>query len=250
MSDTWSAERYRRVYNRNLKIYRGVDNKIDLQVRNNDQKPTNITGYHYVVHVTTTSGNAVCTLECIVNNATAGKISFILSTQLLYNIESGFYYFSVVQETRDAINESEYIVTSSRPTYVDSQYGVIGTMEVLGDVHGTAKDSLVIDNFSYVNPATVGEQTPKYYISSNINAQPQISAPQSLHTFQFYFSDYVGTVQIQGSIEEQGGTPSKWVDLALVDPNIDTFVNITGKWSWFRIKHYPISGKLDKVLYR
>ena len=34
----WQTERYRRVYNRNIKIYRGVDNRIDIQVRNSDQK--------------------------------------------------------------------------------------------------------------------------------------------------------------------------------------------------------------------
>jgi hypothetical protein len=32
------------VYNRNLKIFRGVDNRIDIQVRNSDQKASNIAG--------------------------------------------------------------------------------------------------------------------------------------------------------------------------------------------------------------
>ena len=41
---TWTAERNRMVYNRNLKVYRGSDNRIDLQLRNGDQKAYNATG--------------------------------------------------------------------------------------------------------------------------------------------------------------------------------------------------------------
>ena len=47
-SDSWSIERYRRVYNRNLKIFRGVDNRIDIQVRNSDQKASNIIGQYII----------------------------------------------------------------------------------------------------------------------------------------------------------------------------------------------------------
>lgn len=250
VANTWSAERYRRVYNRNLKIYRSVDNKVDLQVRNNDQKATNITGYHYVVSVTSATGVLVLTKDCDPHNLTTGKLSFVLTQAELFDMEPGYYTFSVIQETRQSINANEFTVTSSRPTYVDSQYGVNGTLHVLGDVKGTVKDSIVIDKFSYTNPATLGEMTPKYYVSSIIDAQPQLETPQSLHTFQFYFTNYTGTVQIQASNEEQGGTPQKWIDVALIDPAVDVYKNITGKWSWFRIKHFPLSGTLDKVLYR
>jgi hypothetical protein len=44
----WKTERYRRVYNRNLKIYRSVDNRIDFQVRNSDEKATSIENYYIV----------------------------------------------------------------------------------------------------------------------------------------------------------------------------------------------------------
>jgi hypothetical protein len=46
LSATWQAERYRNVYNRNVKIYRGGDNRIDIQMKNSDQKAIPITtGY-------------------------------------------------------------------------------------------------------------------------------------------------------------------------------------------------------------
>jgi len=77
------------------------------------------------------------------------------------------------------------------------------------------------------------------------------TAVSSIHTFQFYSLDYEGSVIIQGSLDTQGATPHTWTD-------IDTFTitseneyrNIEGKWNWFRIKHIPTSGSIDKVLYR
>ena len=40
----WTTERYRKVYQRNIKVYGGMDNRIKVQVKNADQKSLNITG--------------------------------------------------------------------------------------------------------------------------------------------------------------------------------------------------------------
>jgi len=48
---SWQTERYRKVYQRTLKIYRGVDNPIDFQVRNSDQKPQSIAGQTVVFNL-------------------------------------------------------------------------------------------------------------------------------------------------------------------------------------------------------
>lgn len=132
----------------------------------------------------------------------------------------------------------------------------MATLEVSGDVLGTAEDSLVVNKFSYINPATVGEATLKHYISSIINAQPQLSTTQSLHTFQVYLTNYSGTVTIEGSIDEQGASPKNWQTiqtLTLLNSTSNAYRNIVGKYTWFRIKHIPTLGTLgtvDKILYR
>jgi hypothetical protein len=40
--DDWVHERNRKVYQRNLKVYRGVDNRIEFRVKTSDQKVVNI----------------------------------------------------------------------------------------------------------------------------------------------------------------------------------------------------------------
>lgn len=249
-SSTWSTERYRRVYNRNLKIYQSVDNKIDLQVRNADQKATDISQSVLVFNLISRTGKVVLQRDCDVINSTKGRVSVTITRNDLLDLENGYYNYSVFQEFRDTIDSTEYTVTTKKPMYMDAQYGVLGTIEISGDALGTVQPALVVDKFNYNNPITVGSLDPKFYISSIINAQPQLETPQSLHTFQFYSTDYIGTVTIQGSIEEQGGTPKNWVDITDVDLTTETYKNITGKWSWFRIKHIPTTGTLDKVLYK
>lgn len=260
---SWTTERYRRVYNRNLKIYRSVDNRIDLQVRNSDQKPQNISNYHLVFNILTREGDdLLLSKDCTSVSGTGGRVYVSLSEEDLYNIENGFYNYSIVRETRNYADsvDPDYIVTEKSVLYFDSQYGAIGTLEVSGDVLGNAEPSVVIDKFNYVNPATLGQPEPEYYVSSIIDTNQAIVTADSIHTFQFYTTDYEGSVTIEGSLED-GAIPSNWVTISSnsIDPGTNEFSisnqptvykNVTGKWNFFRIKHFPTSGTLDKILYR
>lgn len=249
------SERYRRVYNRNVKVYRNVDNRIDLQLRNSDQKPLSISNNVLVFNLVSRD-----TMELLIKKdyvlipddpetKVRGRAYVMLTRQEMEGIEPGMYQYSVTQETREFIGDSdEYIVTQSTPLYIDSQYGAMATIEVIGGIIGGVKDSLVVDQFSYVNPF---DNKPKFYISSIIDAKPELEYAYSLHTFQFYFNNYSGTVHIQGSLDEQGATPFNWTTIhTLSSTNAVEYANIVGKWNWFRIYHLPTTGKLDKILYR
>jgi len=246
--DSQTIERYRRVYNRNLKIYRSVDNRIDLQLRNSDQKPLTITNSLVFNLVSQSTGKLVVQKDMVLtpDDLTAkvkGRAYVVLSNDDMVDIEEGFYQYSVVEETRNLIaGTDEYTVSSSRPTYIDSQYGVFSTLEVVGDVLGTTTDSLVVNKFAYTNPFTTGSTDPRFYISSMIDARPKLATPQSLHTFQFYFNSFDGEVKIQGTTDDQGAQVSHWNDLLTFSPSEPVeYKNVTGRYSWFRIKYKPTS---------
>jgi hypothetical protein len=251
---SWQLERYRRVYNRNLKVYRSVDNRIDLQVRNSDQKAADITGSTLVFNIITREGkDLILNKDCTTQSASTGKVYVTLTKEELNSLESGFYNYSVTQEVRETIDSTDYRVTSRTPMFQDAQYGAIGVLEVSGDVLGEADETLVINKFSYTDPTTTGYTDPKYYISSIIDALGNTQVPQSLHTFQIYATNYTGTVNIQGSLSE-GGAPKVWTDVipafTLTAQNNPIYKNVTGKYNFFRIRHYPTTGTVDKVLYR
>ena len=261
--DSLTAERYRRVYNRNLKIYRSVDNRIDLQLRNSDQKSLGINSSAVIFNIIGRDNNQLLVQKeftLIPDDSTRkikGRAYVTLTASDLEGLEEGSYSYSILQEERDELSLTEYQVTSQTPLYIDSQYGVVGTIEVLGDVLGSTISSLVVNNFSYVNPLTAGETTPKYYISSIIDAQPTLGTAQSVHTFQLYFNNYSGSVSIEGSLDDQGASPAKWTTVlspvSLTSQTTPIYKNIVGKYNWFRIKHLPSTtntGTVDKILYR
>ena len=255
-SDIWSTERYRKVYNRNLKIYRGVDNRIDIQVRNSDQKASNIVGSTLVFNlVSRDTKDLVLQKDFAAMDLATGKVTVTLTEQELINLDNGYYQYSVIKEVRSTIDSTDYKVTSRLPLYVDSQYDTIGTLEISGDVYGDVASSLVVDTFNYVNPFTQGDETPKWYESAIIDASPKIKTGDASHTFQFYSTNYTGTVTIQGNLDIQGATPreDKWVNISTVDLTTTKYKNVVGKYNWFRIKHVPATlntGTVDKVLYR
>lgn len=249
---SWTSERYRRVYNRNLKIYQDVDNKIDIQIRNSDQKPVNATGSAMVFNlISRDTQNLVLQKDCTFADASIGRMFVNLTEEELFDLEPGFYEYSIFKETRNVINDTEYSVTNRSPMYIDSQYGVKDILEIEGGATGDILPSVTVDKFDYTNPATTGDDDPVFYVSSLIDAKPLVTTAGSLHTFQIYSTDYNGTVTIQGSIDEQGASPYNWVDLLSYTPssNIE-YKNIEGKYSWFRIKHEPTDGTIDKILYR
>jgi len=267
-TDTWSTERYRRVYNRNLKIFRGVDNRIDIQVRNSDQKSSNLTppldpiDQQPLVNVLVFNLVSQDTKDLVLQKdftameLATGKVTITLTEQELLDINSGFYNYSIIKELRKDVDSTDYKVISKMPLYMDSQYSTVGTLEITGDVYGGVADSVIVDTFNYTNPFTQGATEPfPFYTSAIIDAAPNTSPAYPIHTFQFYTTNYTGTVEIQASLDAQGATPrdTKFSTVATVDLANEKYKNITGKYNWFRIKHIPAlnnTGTVDKILYR
>ena len=256
-ADTWSTERYRRVYNRNLKIFRGVDNRIDIQARNSDQKASNIVGSTLVFNlVSQDTKDLVLQKDFTAMDLATGKVTVNITATELLDLDIGFYNYSIVKEVRTTVDSTDYTVTSKIPLYMDSQYGTIGTLEITGDVYGGVADSVNVSTFNYTNPFTQGAAEPfPFYTSEIIDARPNTSPAYPTHTFQFYTTNYTGTVEIQASLDAQGATPReiKWATVATVDLLTERYKNVTGKYNWFRVKHIPAlnnTGTVDKILYR
>jgi hypothetical protein len=256
-TDTWSTERYRRVYNRNLKIYRGVDNRIDIQVRNSDQKASNIVGSTLVFNlVSQDTKHLVLQKDFTAMELATGKVTVIVTADELLDLDTGFYNYSIIKEVRSTVDSTDYTVTSRMPLYMDSQYDTVGTLEITGDVYGDVSHSVNVNTFNYTNPFTQGAEEPfPFYTSEIIDARPNTSPAYPIHTFQFYTTNYTGTVEIQANLDSQGATPreTKWATVATVDLLTERYKNVTGKYNWFRIKHTPATnntGTVDKILYR
>lgn len=255
--DPWVAERYRKVYNRNLKIYRGTDNRIDIQLKNCNQRPTSINGSYLVFTLVSQSDQRLLFHKDFTTIADGSSITEIgrayveLTQADMRELEAGYYQYSIIQESRTYIGDT-YVVTSRKPLYIDSQYGAFAVLEIHGDVCGEPQPSIVVDKWTYVNPFAVGEINNKSFFSSLIDANPFDTTPQSFHTFQLYFSDYKGIVSIEGSVDDQGSQSINWTPIVpegyttetivLKNQHTPLYLNVVGRYSWFRVKHVPEFG--------
>lgn len=245
LAEEWKTERYRQVYQRNLKLHRGVDNKIEIHVKTSDQKPQNVTGYYFVLSIVSRDTQKLIFEKTFDPRSLAlGKLSLNITANELQDIESGFYQYSIMKESRNNIDSTEYTVSSKEPLYLDSQYGTVGTVEITADLRGEPRPSVVIKEFSEDIPEVFTDA--RIFYSGIIDAKPQTSTGSSIHTFQFYTTDYNGEIVIQGSLSD-GANPQEWIDLETFDVvgnNID-YANITGKYNFFRIKHTP--GRVSSI---
>ena len=180
--DTWSTERYRKVYNRNLKIFRGVDNRIDIQVRNADQKASNIVGSTLVFNlVSRDTKDLVMQKDFTAMDLATGKVTVTLTETELMDLDNGFYNYSIIKEIRADVDSTDYRVTSKMPMYMDAQYDTVGTLEITGDVYGDVEPSVLVDTFNYTNPFTQGDETSKFFVSQIIDARPTLNTANSTH---------------------------------------------------------------------
>src|SRR5210317_623564 len=115
-TETWTQERFRMVYNRNLKVYRSADNRIDLQIRTGDQKTYNATGTYIVLNIVNKeTSDLVLRRDCSVDDLAVGRVYITLTESDLQVLEPGFYDYSFHKETRQNIDSTQYKVLNKAP---------------------------------------------------------------------------------------------------------------------------------------
>jgi hypothetical protein len=116
--------RNRIVYSRPIKIYQGIDNPLQIVVKNQDQKAINVTGYAVQVDIQDPlSQTSVESLAVTMTNAARGLGTVTVPRDIVNALEQRFYKIVV-----KIIHLSDNI---ERPLYTDSNYGAALDLEVL-----------------------------------------------------------------------------------------------------------------------
>jgi hypothetical protein len=131
--------RNRIVYSRPIKVYQGIDNPIQVTVRNQDQKKYNLTGYALQVDIQDpTNKITVDSIAVTWANITQGLGQFTISSDLVNSMEQRFYKL-----TFKTIKESD---NTEQPVYIDDNYGVPLDLEVLPAYYAAIEPSPAVNN--------------------------------------------------------------------------------------------------------
>lgn len=254
------------MYQRDLKLQKGLKNTVQLQFKNSDQKLVDIRSKQFVFVLfdaenqrnliekdvrildTSTSTTSTSLLKGL------GEVAFTESD--LGACES-VYYKAVIKASDE---DGSYV-----PTYANTYYGVGATVEVRHDVYPVLVPSQEVVNFRTYYNADQNARRYEYY-SGDLNADPEYSSNVALHTAAVYMTNYKGSVIIEGTLEN---TPMDFGNYAVISTKtyngfsgID-YTNFNGIFSKVRIRYIPAknpisqenndtnyAGKVDKVLYR
>jgi len=123
--------RNRVVYSRPIKVYQGIDNPIQVIVKNQDQKPVDLTGSSVTASIQDPT-NQVTVKSYVVTwaNIQLGQGTFTFDANTINSLENRFYKlaFSTTVTSTD----------TTSPVYIDDNYGVPLDLEVLPAYYGTS----------------------------------------------------------------------------------------------------------------
>jgi hypothetical protein len=243
---------WRIVYQRTIKIYKGIDNVLEIDVKNNDQKRVSLTGKTVYMIIFDQANNEVVrytalNLEDDSSHAGRGLARITVLGSDLENLIPQYLTFVVYTED-EILNNIEIL-------YGDSKYGARGTIELLNGIN--AKPSLYkkYDNFRPETNYQTNQTHVTYYYSDPIAVKFYQAVPTVEVALAVHVTNFIGTIEIQAtnkdtigheafnqpSIQSQTFTHSRSTPVMFTDINVR-------EYTYLRIKYTKIAGTVDYAM--
>lgn len=225
-------------YSKPLTLHKGVDNRIQFQFLNQEQRPTNITGKTIICRVISYDGTKTLITKALTLQLPVTGIAVLeLNAAEIENIPTQKAYYSL------EIPEGQF----DFPVFVDQNAGARGDLNIVNSILPSFVPSEIVtiptgQNFPNLHSNT--ENTTYTYYSSVINTQDN-----PILTIQAQYNEYEGNVVIQGSTL----VDSDWYVI-----DVEEYANIsetkgytiTGFHPFIRMQFNSTLGEVDNILAR
>jgi hypothetical protein len=176
------------VYQKTVKIYNGVDNVLEFDIKNADQKRIDLSTLTQLeLNVMDAAGNALPSSPyTITPTATKG-----IATVTIPDIDLGEYTNQFFKYSVTALKNGNTI-----PLYADSRFGVAGTMELISNAMPTFRDDRVYNTFT----GEIDFAGNIQHRSSAIPAKFYETEPVTTLSFEVNISSgFLGKVYLEGT---------------------------------------------------
>lgn len=238
---------WRIVYQRKFKIYQGLDNVLEIDVKNSEQKRQDITGLTMQFVLMDELNEGIYQTDIDVATGITGIGRVLIPATAIADLAPQFLKYTIYIQNEDDTNT---------PVYGDTQYGVTGTIDLLGGAMPTALPPIFLRNFLLLTDDT----NPSNLVATYLSEVAEIHRPNFITTTPTFSIDFypVGlsanvTVQITDDTSLAGyGTVTGWrdIDQFSVTPSTNsiskTYMQGTDydqRDVWLRIKYIPPQGK-------
>lgn len=245
-SESGFVVEYRPVYTRELKIYKGIDNRLQFRLLNADQKPVTVTGTPVFVAFDEDDNKVLEYTATVTDDGssreTRGMFDITISENDLLHIKQQYLHYNIY------IDEG---IETRRLTYANRDFKSSGTIYVDGKSFPGPKKSLEITNFYPINDQWVAGNAA----SEGIYAYPGINGADALHTVAIYSTGYVGSIKIQATLDNQISGVNNWFDVVeLTLDGTETApipANFNGVYQYLRfVLDSDPAGLIEKILIR
>lgn len=241
------------VYQRTLKIYKGLDNVIEFDFKNAQQRRIDISAYDIKCIVMEQNNIEIYTADVVPVLSKTGIASAVIPKNILESVAPQFLKYALYIEVNDSS-------LTRIPVYADTQFGVTGQMELIGGIFPTGPAPKIIDTFLYTVNDSNPSQLIKTYFSESVEVKPLNDVNDStVIGLDFEFSNLEGSVTVQLTTAEVVSTGTIWRDIEVFDvvPSTTTLyklyreaINYTNTVGWLRVKYSSAAnttGTIDRI---
>jgi len=230
---------YTNVYQRNVKIYSGIDNTLEFDIKNADQKRVDLTTLTLLsLNVMDINGNGLPNSPyTLTTTATKGIATVIIPAVDLELLTPQTLQYSV----------TAYQGATPVILYTDSHFGALGNLELIGSAVPVTKPNRVFDSFS----GEIDYMGNVLNHSSAIPAKYYEAIPTTSLNFSVSCTDFVGTIYLEAttdqtiSVESFRNSPQlqSWTTNTPTTSSITFSAIPIGDYCYFRIVwHNPLHG--------
>lgn len=233
-----SPRRYMPVYAKPLTLHKGVDNQLQFQFLNQEQKPVDITGKTITCRIISYQGSKILLQKALTLQLPAtGICSLFLNAADIEDIDPQKCYYSL------EIPSGQF----NFPVFVDQNAGARGDLNIVNSVLPNFVPSYEVSiptgqPFPNVNPNVSNTQT--YYTSV-------ISTDDTpIFTIQTQYDQYSGNVVIEGSTISDNDWYPITIDPLLANVTETRGYTVRGFHPYIRMQFVSNAGAVTNVLVR
>ena len=227
---------FRQVYTRTIKLYKGIRNTIEFEIRNSDQRRQDVTGATITAMFFDADRKklfeATGTMAQDMNGAyLIGTMSVAIPAATIANIDP--------QQLGIAVKMTK--ATVDYPLYADNQFGLVATCEILDGYNAAPNftDELKVFNYEFDANSYFSEIGQ---FGTRINEDFNDSPTRSITCEIYPSTSFNGNVMIYATADKSNAGDVKWtlVDTIAVNGNdwspVSDAVIVTGDYRYIRFR--------------
>lgn len=216
---------FRQVYQRKLKLYKGIDNAIQLDVRNSEQRKQDVVGY---------------TADVLFFDAEHKKLFQVTATPIVS--QPGQLTMTVPASVLDDVSPQQLMMAArlidsddlARPLYIDGQFELFGSVEILDGYNeksapGTNIEELTIFNYEFDSKEYVSEiGTFGTAINDDIGTTRTITVAST--------GNYQGDIVVEATRDKSTAFGTQWTNIGVWNVGNTPTKDFTGDWRFVRFR--------------